>query len=165
MFTSILLAIASGIFVSFEIVVYEYITKNNQDINTDALVWIYRLGSIIFISIFIIYRMLVSDEEYKNSLKDTFKFDEKTGWYVLLSALAAASIITFFRSIDAVEEESAGIPVAVRSLYIPLAFVLSVLLVKRGKWSIYSWPTYAGMVGVVGSVGLIIYGSSKVVAT
>ena len=160
MLESVTLSILSGIFVSFEIVVYEYITKNNPDLNTDALVWIYRLGSVFFLTLFIIYMM--RKEEYRVNLKDAFRSDKKVGWYILLSLLATGSIITFFKSIDAVGEESAGIPVAIRSLYIPLAFVLSVMLVKKGKWSIYSWPTYAGMVGLIGSVSLIVYGSTKI---
>jgi len=159
MLESITLSILSGILVSFEIVIYEYVTKNNPDLNTDALVWIYRLGSVLFLTFFLIYMM--RKESYRISLKDALKSDTYLGWYILLSFLSASSIILFFRSINAAGDDSAGIPVTIRSVYIPLAFVLSVTFVKKGKWSKYSWPTYAGMVGVVGSVGLIVYGSTK----
>lgn len=159
MLESVILSIISGIFVSAEIVTYEHITKKYPSINGDTLVWIYRILSVFFITIFLCFMML-RKQDYKEEVYATFD-NKYVWWYLLLSFLSAISIICFFRSITSAGESSAGIPVTIRSIYIPLAFVLSILLVKKGKWSKYSWPTYIGMGGIIISVGLVIYGSTQ----
>jgi hypothetical protein len=160
MLESIAYSIISGITVSAEIVVYEYITSNDKNLNSELLVWIYRIGSILFISLFLIY-MIHKNPMFKDTTLKTLRNNTYIGWYILLSLLSAIGIISFFRSIDKAGSTSAGVPVSIRSLYIPLTFILSVIIVRNGNWGRYSKHTYIGLTGLSLSLCLILYGSIK----
>ena len=159
MSTSVSLSILSGIFITGEIVTYEYITKKHPELNKDALVWIYRLGSVLFISLYMLYKTRNAD--YKVSLKQSMTNSSLSGWFLLLSLLSTISILLFFKSLD-MTEGSKGIPVTIRSIYIPLTFAASIMFVNRGNWSRYTWRTYVGMFGIVASVMMIIWGHSVI---
>lgn len=155
---SILLSIGSAIFVSFEIVVYKHIINKYQDANPDMIMWIYRLGSVFFISLFLIWELFRKDKKYKESAFGTLHMNKTIGWLILISLLSALSIVMFFRAVNVTS--NAGLPTAIRSFYIPLTFLLATWLITKDWKEIAPW-TYIGEFLIVVAIGFIIYGSTK----
>lgn len=156
-FDSSTLAVISGVAVTGEIIVFKYLTNKYDNINVDVLAWAYRIGSIFFISSYLIYETARRNGSYVDNAIDTLEMNKNTLWIILLSFLSGISIVTFFRSIDSAR--NAGTPVAIRSLYIPLTFLGVTFLITKNWSDITAW-TYTGMSIIAIGIVLITYGST-----
>ena len=144
------LAILSGIMVSAEIVIFNFLQRKHPDASVDILAWLYRVGSIFFMSLYLIYESRQDNGIESPASVKALNLGSSIWWVILMSLVSAISIVTFFRSVAGAKH--AGAPVAIRSLYIPVTFFAAVLLLTH-DWGNVNWKVYAGM-GII-TIGII----------
>lgn len=149
----IALSISSAIFLSIELIIFKHLSKKNKGKMDDvALLWFFRFGSMLFISLYLLYEIWIKGEKPLVNIN----VDTELGWIVILSLVSALAIIMFFKSIQYFN--NIGIPKAIRSISIPLTFIFSIIIIDKMKWKGISPWVWVGMGLLTCGVGCLIYG-------
>lgn len=151
--SAIALSIASGVIISAEILVYKHLVSKYDDINPDMVMWIYRLGSMFFISLFLMWEINRRDPEYDEKAIQTLHMRRNFWWFVLLSALSGVGIVLFFRAVSI--SKKTGSVTAVRSIYIPLTFVGALIFINH-DWRDVKGMTWLGITLMCIAIGILI---------
>lgn len=150
------LAAISGVALAIEVLLLKSIKNKYCDVSMDLIAWIYRIFSVGFISIFLIYKFYSAACE-RNRLSTQNPGIKNSIWKIGLMGLASAtSIICYYRAVGLTP--NVGLPPSVVSMYIPLAFIGGFVFLKEDPKKV-RWETYTGMSLLVVSICLIAYGN------
>lgn len=164
----VFLSIISAIFITAEILIYKHIGRVYPGTNGDMVMWMYRMGSMLFISIFIFWELFKHDIDdlsigdlrstyYRKALA-TLEIKNVIWWIILMSICSAAGVVAFYRAVNGAHNP--GLPTSIRSIYIPLTFFMGTLLMTK-DWGQVHVATYIGVSLIVVAIGFIIYGSAQ----
>lgn len=145
----ILLSLLSALAVTCEVLLMKKVKLDDPMIDMNALVWLFRASSMGFISVYLFFKIYQKD----SNIVYTFN-DNKAVWYtIVIGFFSSISIHSFYSALA--EAPSAGLPSAVREIYIVLLFAGAFIFLKEKPKDI-KIPAYIGVSLIV--IGAIMVG-------
>ena len=149
------LVIISAITVTIELLLFKHVLKKYPETSTDMIVWLYRIVSIGFISLYLVWQFYNSKDKSEYMAQTLYM--DRTGWLIIIMGFfSALSIVAYFQAIE--KAPHVGLPVAIRAAYIPLTFIGGFLFLGD-KWSNTHLITKVGMAVITAGIVLVGYGS------